>query len=214
MTIKTFSITSDLDSVEFTPAAPVCFIWGNESDCVLDLVRELIGNNPYSTPDLIDDGSFVIHADVEMDGKNYALCYLRNADFVGDCRIAANFESNSKKFSVDDTEEYLRKISERNNDYSNVFDGAAQKMDDKLMSESDRILAAFEKFIVQCENTSDDRPVFIYNLFYRLDESIDVRPYLDKLSALGRQVFVSVCNSHPEVCCKDTQMINVNLLFI
>ena len=212
MTVKTFSITSDLASVEFTPDASVCFIRGNESDCVLDHVRELIGNNPYSTPDLIDDGSFVIHADVEMDGKNYALCYLRIDEFVGDCRLAANFQPNSTKFSVDDTEEYLRKTSERNNDYSNIFDGTAEKTDDELLSESDRILAAFEKFIVQCENkTNDDRPIFIYNLFDRLDESIDVRPYLDKLSALGRQVFVSVCNSHPEVCCKDTQMINVNL---
>lgn len=212
MTIKTFSITSDLSSVEFNPDAPVCFIRGNESHYVLDLIRELIGNNPYSTPELIDDGSFVIHADVELDGKNYALCYLRNADFVGDCRIAANFQPNSTKFSVDDTEEYFHKTYERNNDYRNVFDSIAEKTDDKLMSESDRILAAFEKFIVQCENkANDDRPIFIYSLFDRLDESIDVRPYLDKLSELGRQVYVSVCNGYPDVCHKDTQMINVNL---
>lgn len=212
MTIKTFSIMSDLASVEFTPDAPVCFIRGNESDYALDLIRELIGNNPYSRPDLIDDGSFVIHADVELDSKNYALCYLRNAEFVGDCRIAANFQPNSTKFSVDDTEEYLCKTSERNNDYRNVFYGSAPKADNKLMSESDRILAAFETFSVQCENsTNDDRPIFIYNLFDRLDESIDVCPYLDKLSALGRQVFVSVCTGYPDVCHKDTQVINVNL---
>ncbi len=212
MTIKTFSITSDLASVEFNPAAPVCFIRGNESDYVLDLIRELIGNNPHSRPDLIDDGSFVIHADVEMDCKNYALCYLRNGDFVGDCRIAANFQPNSIKFSVDDTKEYLCKTNERNNDYSNVFDSTAEKTDDKLMSESDRILAAFEKFIIQCENkANDDRPIFIYSFFDRLDESIDISVYLDKLSTLGRQAFVSVCNSYPEVCHKDTQMINVNL---
>ena len=214
MKINNIQITSASTlNIEFATTAPICVLRGRYSDLALDLVRELIGDcSAQNDPDRIDDGRFVIHADIETDNKNYDVCYIRNADFVGDCRIAANFESNSTKFSVDDTEEYLRKISERNNDYSNVFDGAAQKMDDKLMYESDRILAAFEKFIVQCENkTNDDRPIFIYNLFDRLDESIDVRPYLDKLSALGRQVFVSVCNSHPEVCCKDTQMINVNL---
>ena len=212
MTVKTFSITSEPDSVELTLAAPVCILRGNESDYVLDLVRELISNNPYSKPALIDDGSFVIHADVELDGKNYALCYLRNADYIGDCRIAANFKPNSTKFSVDDTEEFLHKTKERNNDYCNVFDSITKKKNGKPMSESDHILAAFEKFIAQCENkTNDDRPIFIYNLFDRLDESIDVRPYLDKLSTLGRQVFVSVCNSYPEVCHKNTKMINVNL---
>lgn len=212
MIIKTFSITSDLDSVEFTPAAPVCFLRGNESDYVLDLVRELIGNNPCSTPDLIDDGSFVIHADVEMDGKNYALCYLRNADFVGDCRIAANFEPRSTKFSVDDTEEYLRKTNERNDNYYNVFDGTVAASDNDLRGESTRLKAAFDRFITQCEvNASDDRPIFIYSFFDCLDASIDVKPYLDKLSALGRQVFASVCNSYPEVCHEDTQMVKVNL---
>lgn len=212
MTIKTFSIMSDLAFNEFNSAAPVCFIRGNDSDYVLDLIRELIGNSPYSTPDLIDDGSFVIHADVELDDKNYGLCYLRNAEFVGDCRIAANFQPNSTKFSVDDTEEYLRKTYECNNDCSNVFDSIAKKTDDKIMSESDRILAAFEKFIAQCENkANDDRPIFIYSLFDHLDESIDISPYLDKLSVLGRQVYASVCNGYPDVCHKDTQMINVNL---
>lgn len=128
-----------------------------------------------------------------MDGKNYALCYLRNADFVGDCRIAANFKPNSTKFSIDDTEEYLRKTKERSNDYSNVFDGTAVKADDKLMSESDRLLAAFEKFIEQCEkNTKDDRPIFIYNFFGRIDEAVDITQMLGELTSLDRQIFVSV----------------------
>ena len=48
--------------------------------------------------------------------------------------------------------------------------------------------------ISSCE---DDRPIFIYDYFDRLDEAIDVTPMLDKLASLGRQVFIAVCPNYP-----------------
>lgn len=44
---------------------------------------------------------------------------------------------------------------------------------------------------------ADDRPIFIYGYFDCLDKAIDIAPILDKLSSLGRQVFISVCSSYP-----------------
>ena len=43
----------------------------------------------------------------------------------------------------------------------------------------------------------DDRPIFIYDFFDRLDEAIDITPIFDKLSSLGRQVFIAVCSNYP-----------------
>ena len=101
MKIKNLTITSPsaLD-LEFDITSPVCLLYGKHSELALDLIRELIGDYSAKTdPDCYDDGHFVIHSDIEMDGKNYNVCYIRNADFMGDNRIAANFVPNSLDFS-------------------------------------------------------------------------------------------------------------------
>ena len=103
MKIKNLTITSPsaLD-LELDITSPVCLLYGKHSELALDLIRELIGDYSAKTdPDCYDDGHFVIHSDIEMDGKNYNVCYIRNADFMGDNRIAANFVPNSFKFSED-----------------------------------------------------------------------------------------------------------------
>ena len=43
----------------------------------------------------------------------------------------------------------------------------------------------------------DDRPIFIYDCFDRLDDATDVCPLLDRLALLDRQVFISVCPNYP-----------------
>ncbi len=148
---------------------------GRYSDLALDLLRELIGDfGAQNDPDRVDDGRFVIHADIEMDNKNYDVCYIRNADFMGDNRLAVNFVPNNIRFSEDDTREFVDKCNERDTDNTNVLIKTA----DIFSSE-------------------DDRPIFIYDYFDRLDEAIDIAPILDKLSSLGRQVFISVCTEYP-----------------
>ena len=176
MKINNLQITS-ASALDFDLAitAPICILRGHYSDLVLDLTRELIGDyGVQNDPDRVDDGRFVIRADIEMDNKNYNVCYIRNADFMGDNRLAVNFEPNSIRFSEDDTREFVDKCNERDTDDSNV-----------LIKTAD---------ISSCE---DDRPIFIYDYFDRLDEAIDITPILDMLSSLGRQVFISVCANYP-----------------
>lgn len=176
MKINNFQITSASTlNIEFTSTAPICVFHGHYSDLALDLLRELIGDyGAQNDPDRVDDGRFVIHANIEMDNKNYNVCYIRNADFMGDNRLAINFEPNSIRFSEDDTREFADKCNKRDTDNSNV-----------LIKTAD------------IPSRDNDRPIFIYDYFDRLDEAIDITPILNKLSSLGRQVFISVCSNYP-----------------
>ena len=190
MKINQFQITSAYTlNIEFATTAPICVLRGRYSDLALDLMRELIGDyGAQNDPDRIDDGRFVIHADIEMDNKNYSVCYIRNADFMGDNRLAVNFDPNSIRFSEDDTREFVDMCNVRDTDNSNV-----------LVKTSD---------ISFCE---DDRPIFIYDYFDRLDEAIDIAPVLEKLSSLGRQVFISVCGNYPSEKMKHDKVQFVNM---
>jgi hypothetical protein len=123
MKIKNLTITSPstLD-LELDITTPVCVFRGKHSALALDLIRELIGDYGAATdPDAYDDGRFVIHSDIEMDGKNYNVCYIRNADFMGDNRIAANFAKNGLAFSEDDTLDFLEKCNARDKHESNAI---------------------------------------------------------------------------------------------
>ena len=189
MKINNIQITSASTlNIEFATTAPVCVLRGCYSDLALDLLRELIGDfGAQNDPDRVDDGRFVIHADIEMDDKNYNVCYIRNADFMGDNRLAVNFNPNSTCFSEDDTREFADKCNERDTDNFNVL-------------------------VKTADITSyDDRPVFIYDYFDRLDEATDITPALNKLSSLGRQVFIAVCANYPIEKMKHgkVQIINV-----
>lgn len=167
--------------------APICILRGRHSDLALDLMRELVGDyGAQNDPDRVDDGRFVIHADIEMDNKSYNVCYIRNADFMGDNRLAVNFELNSISFSEDDTREFVDKCNERDTDTSNV-----------LIKTADITVL------------DDDRPIFIYDYFDRLDEAIDITPILDRLASLGRQIFISVCPGYPEVKYEKVQVVQI-----
>ena len=168
MKIKNLQITSasTLD-LELIMEKPICILHGEYSNLALDLIRELIGDySAENDPDRFDDGHFVIHSDIEMDGKNYQICYIRNADFMGDNRIAANFIPNSLEYSKDDTLEFIDKCKLRNKDSSNVLDNTIIDID-----------------------TDDDRPIFIYGLCEADDAAIYAS--LDILTQSGRQIFVS-----------------------
>lgn len=177
MNITRLTITSaSTINIEFATTSPICVIRGRYSDLALDLMRELIGDfGAQNDPNRVDDGRFVIHANIEMDNKNYDVCYIRNADLMGDNRLAVNFDPNSIRFSGDDTREFVDKCNVRDVDNHNV-----------LIKTAD---------VASC---ADDRPIFIYDYFdRRLDEAIDIMPILDRLSYLGRQIFVAVCPNYP-----------------
>ncbi len=189
MNITKFNLTSQTLDIEFFTTAPICVLHGRYSDLTLDLLRELIGDyGAENDPDRIDDGRFVIHADVEIDAKNYGVCYIRNADFMGDNRLGVNFEHNTVNFSKDDTHEFVAKCNERDTDDLNV-----------LIKTAD---------LKSCD---DDRPIFIYDYFDRLDEAVNIKSVLDKLASLDRQVFISVCENYPcdKIKHANVQIINV-----
>jgi hypothetical protein len=166
MKIKNLTITSPsaLD-FELDITAPICVLQGEHSALVLDLVRELIGDySSENDPDCYDDGHFVIHSDIEIDDKNYTVCYIRNADFMGDNRIAANFVPNSFEFSMDDTEEFIDKCNERNKNTNNA-------------------ICNYKVFSI----AEDDRPLFVY-----CEDSDDISAVIDALYALDRQIFIAV----------------------
>ena len=186
MKIKNLTITSPstLD-LEFDVTSPICVFHGGHSELTLDLIRELIGDyGVENDPDRFDDGHFVIHSDIEMDEKNYQVCYIRNADFMGDNRIAANFVPNSLDFSTDDTIEFMKKRGERDKDLSNILCGPTYSL-----------------------NKEDDRPIFIYNLD-KIDDST-AQDFLDTLADSGRQVFVAVCFGFDDVNQENVQMYSV-----
>ena len=173
MIIKKLQITSastlDLD---LNVTTPVCIIRGKHSSLALDLVREIIGDDrAENDPNRFEDGRFVICSDIEIDGKDYSLCYIRNADFIGDNRIAVNFAPGSLVFSKDDTLEFIDKCNERNSDSSNVLYD-----------------------LIGVPACSDDRPLFVY-LPIGADEAI-VAPFLNALASTGRQVFVAADASY------------------
>ena len=166
MRIKSLTITSPtaLDlRVEVT--SPICLLHGEHSALALDLIRELIQDDSVETdPDGCDDGHFVMHADVEMDGKSYNVCYIRNADVMGDHRLAVNFTPNSLDYSLDDTREFIDKCRARSRNESNV-------------------ICNHKVFRI----TEDDRPLFVY-----CEDADDVTQVVDFILNLNRQAFVAV----------------------
>ena len=181
MKINSLNLTSATAlNFECTFTAPICVLHGRYSDLALDLIREVIGDyGAQNDPDRVDDGRFVIHADVEIDDKNYNVCYIRNADFMGDNRIAANFVPNSFEFSEEDTLEFLEKCKTRNKDLNNVI------YNYKIFSIAE-----------------DDRPLFVY-----CEDADDVSQVLECLDSLGKQIFVAVDSNHFDLNNKNIQTV-------
>ena len=199
MTVNHFSVTSATTlSLDVTPMTPICATCGNYSDLALDLMREMLGDIYAKTsPDMYDDGRFVIHADIDMDGHNYKICYIRNADFIGDNRIAVNFKPSSVEFSLDDTKEYMDRVQMKNLDSDNIFYKSASIRKSNL-SESQQVLTDFKEWIENCVCSSKDtRPLFIYDAFDYFDMSVDTSEIFDFLSDLGRQVFIALNKNYP-----------------
>lgn len=180
-------ISASMMKFEFSPTAPICVLHGIYSDLALDYMRKLIGD--YSVQivsNRINDGQFVMHADIEMDGKDYEVCYICYTDSGDEDRIAVNFEPYSLNFSRDDTREFVEKCNMRDVDSSNVL---------------------FKS--INIKPCDDDRPIFIYSYFDRLDEATDITPILDRLASLGRQVFISVCSGYPEINHEKAELIKL-----
>lgn len=192
MQINKLSITSQ-SSIEFEVdhLTNINFFCGCFSDLTLDLIRELIGDYGLKNdPDGIDDGRFIIHSDIIIDNKKYSVCYIRNFDTIGESRIGVNFEENSIYPSLSDTTEFIDHRKQIGAIFSNnVFEYCNNN---KIAAESDKVLAQFYRFIDDIQRQDDKRPIFIYDLFERIDESTAISSLIDMLKNTGRQVFIAI----------------------
>lgn len=95
-----------------------------------------------------------------------------------------------------DSDKYLdEKITELKLDYL-VLSPHGHK-NDMLLSEGDLMISLLEDFIERVKNAEASVPVFIYGVFDRIDERVDVSPYFKALNETGNQIYVSVCKSYP-----------------
>ena len=181
MHIKHFQVVSPSTlNLDVTVSRPVCVFHGQYAELALDLLRELLGDfTSVSDPDRLDDGRFVLQSDVDADGKNFSVCFIRNADFMGDHRIAANFAPNHTDFSRDDTEEFLEKCRFRNENHGNVAYGGVPEAP-----------------------IGDDRPLFVY-----CTDTDDVSEVIRRLVCLGRQAFVAISSEDLGCHAADVQTV-------
>ena len=102
---------------------------------------------------VVGDKERDVHAETEIDGKHYSVCYLRNADCMGDFRIAVNFIPNSLCFSEDDTFEYLQKCRQSNNTRPIFLYGTLDCMDEAKIPSFLEELATLNRqvFISACQ---------------------------------------------------------------
>ena len=111
MQINKLSVASHSTlNFELDPVRPITVFYGRYASAALNLINELIcSHSSFEAAGGPLGGRFIIHADIEDGGKEYSVCYIRNAESVGDCRIGVNFKPASTEFSREDTVEFLKK---------------------------------------------------------------------------------------------------------
>ena len=111
MRINSLSIMScEALDFELSVARPVTVLRGRHASLALDLIREVLGDrSALCDVNAVDGGHFVIHTDVEIDGKSFSVCYIRNADGDDGNRIAVNFKQGSTEYSEVDTLEFIER---------------------------------------------------------------------------------------------------------
>ena len=196
MQIKFFSTTSHLfTNVNFESNKPICIFSG--ASVFLHMMRGLLDGQDDGTPiDTAKEQTFVSRVGFGLEGVEYELCGVLCDDQT--FFMAVNTESG---FSKSATKECISKLRALSSDAKNLFCLENKYVNnDHCLGESDYIIANFKKFLeIVKEETEkgDSRPIYVFNLFERIDESVDVMPTLDELASLGRQVFVSVTANYP-----------------
>ena len=196
MKIKSFATTSPLlSNVNFENKKPIYIFSG--TSVFLHMMRCLLDGEDDGTPiDKTKEQTFVSRVNFELDDKKYELCGVLCDDQT--FFVAVNTENG---FSEMDTKECISKLRRLSSDAKNHFCLENKYVsNDNCLGESDYRIANFKNFleIVKEETAKGDiRPIYIFNLFERIDEAVDVTPFLDELASFGRQVFISVTANYP-----------------
>ena len=192
MTIKSFSMTSPIfPEAHFDKTKPITVVSG--ASIFLQTMRSLLEDEETETPiDETKERTFVSRVCFELDGKDYELCGVLCEDDT--FFVAADTE---KGFSAEETKECLtalRSLEGKSSCYFGNLEGVENPL---MLSESDLRIADLENFIAKAKEEKSEKPIYIFNFFERIDESVNIDPILSELSSLGRQVFVSVGASYP-----------------
>ena len=197
MKIKSFTTTSPLfPSASFESDKPVCFFAG--ASIFLHMMRCLLDGESDNTPiDESKERTFVSRVNFEIDGEDIELCGVLCSD--QSFFIAVDTENGFSKF---ETKKCLSKLFTFKSDEKNYYCMEHKYVtNDDYLSESDFQIANFKRFlrIVKCETKrGDNRPIYIFNFFERIDEAADIIPFIDELASFGRQVFISISTNYPE----------------
>lgn len=211
MKFHSFSIDPAKDDYIFPTDKPITVFRGEDAELHLFLLSILSGNVTHI--DIIeksDSSLFILHADVEMADEDYRVCYVFSK--TEPHRIGVNFSDDGLRCSPEATAEYREKVIRRWTDNNNVF---MYKRAPTKLPESKQVQKSFIVFFAESSyaaKNGDDRPIFIYDLFGRIDEAVDPREWLDGLASLERQVFIAVDANYPidKLAHPSVQIINTS----
>lgn len=208
MKIKRFYTTSPLfEGGRFDEDKPICVF--DAPAVFLHMMRCLLDGESDDTPiDESKERTFVSRVNFEIDSEDFELCGVlcRDQSFF----IAIDTENGFSKF---ETKKCLSKLFTFKSDEKNYYCVEHKYVaNDDSLSESDFQIANFKRFlrIVKCETKrGDNRPIYIFNFFERIDEAADIIPFIDELASFGRQVFISVSANYPEekITCDKVQIL-------
>ena len=205
MKIKSFYTTSPIfEGGRFDDDKPVCVLAAPA--VFLHMMRCLLDGESDDTPiDETKERTFVSRVNLELDGEEIELCGVLCDDqsfFVA--------VKDGERFSADRTQTVVAKLRSMKRDESNSYNFFNKYVaNENNLSECDYNIANFMRFIeIVREETvkGDSRPIYVFNFFERLDEAIDIAPFINLLASLGRQVFIGVGNYPIEIFEKCTKV--------
>ena len=195
MKINFFATSSPLfRSAIFEDSKPISVFCG--TSIFLNLMRSLLDGEEETSIESTKGQIFIGRVNLKLEDKIYDLWGVLKKDqsFI----VTAHREDG---FSDARSKKCISKLRALSSDAKNLFCLENKYVNnDHCLSESDYIIANFKKFLeIVKEETEkgDSRPIYVFNLFERIDEAVDVTPFLDELASLGRQVFVSVTANYP-----------------
>ena len=196
MKIKSFYTTSpifeggrfDDDKSVCIFAAPVVF---------MHMMRCLLDGESDDTPiDEFKKQTFVSRVNFEIDGEDIELCGVLCDDqsfFVA--------VKDGEHFSAERTQTIVAKLRSMKRDESNSYNFFNKYVaNENNLSECDYNIENFKRFIEIARDETlkgDTRPIYVFNFFERLDEATDIKPFIELLFSLDRQVFIGIGNNYP-----------------
>lgn len=189
MNIKEVSAVLEDGHFKMENVGALNLIAGNNAPLCLDLLRTLLGEG---ASDNVLRHAYGIRAKGELDGSTlyFECAFKKNTSFA-----PLDISFDGKRGDKNIKSNYLRHLGECAGLGANVFDRSWAEREQVALGESKRYKRAFARFVQAvaraCEK-GDDRPVFVYDLAERVDQSVDVYALLAPLVEQGRQVFVAV----------------------